>query len=228
MDTAGFILKYWFAMPAIKTKNYESISAFLGFCTFFLNLLKKIKPKYIVCAFDESLGSCFRNKIFPDYKKNREKAPQELKIQFKLCRNFLDLLGINNLASKKYEADDIINTLSINTRKTGMSNIIFTNDKDLFQIIYKNDIWWNLNDRKFNYSDLKNKLSFSPQNLPDFLGLMGDSVDNIPGLPGVGDKTAKKFLKEFGSIEGLLENTSELKGKIKEKIELNARIGSIF
>jgi len=224
MDTTGFILKYWFAMPAIKTKNYESISAFLGFCTFFLNLLKKIKPKYIVCAFDESLGSCFRNKIFPDYKKNREKAPQELKIQFKLCRNFLDLLGINNLASKKYEADDIINTLSINTRKTGMSNIIFTNDKDLFQIIYKNDIWWNLNDRKFNYSDLKNKLSFSPQNLPDFLGLMGDSVDNIPGAPGIGEKTASMLICKYKNIENVFNNIDSIPSDLGAKYQRYAKI----
>ena len=86
MDTTGFVLKYWFAMPQIQTENYESISAFLGFCTFFLNLLKRLNPKLIVCTFDESLGTCFRNKIFPDYKKNREKAPQELKIQFKLLQ----------------------------------------------------------------------------------------------------------------------------------------------
>ena len=118
----------------------------------------------------------------------------------------MDLLGINNLASKKYEADDIINTLSINTRKTGLSNIIFTNDKDLFQIIYKNDIWWNLNDRKFNYNDLKNKLRFSPQNLPDFLGLMGDSVDNIPGAPGIGEKTASVLISKYKNIENVFNN----------------------
>ena len=158
MDTTGFVLKYWFAMPQIQTKNYESISAFLGFCTFFLNLLKRLNPKLIVCTFDESLGTCFRNKIFPDYKKNREKAPQELKIQFKLCREFLNLIGINNMASEKYEADDIINTLSINNRKYGISNTILTNDKDLFQTIYDDDFWWDLNNKKYNHKDFFNAM----------------------------------------------------------------------
>ena len=113
VDATGFVLKYWFVMPKIKTENYESISAFLGFCPFFLKLLSDISPKYILCAFDESLGTCFRNKIFPDYKKNRENAPEELKTQFNLCRNFLNLLGINNLASNKYEEYDINNTISV-------------------------------------------------------------------------------------------------------------------
>ncbi len=211
-------------MPKIKTKNYESISAFLGFCTFFLDLLSDIKPKYILCAFDESLGTCFRNEIFPDYKKNRENAPKELKVQFNLCRNFLDLLGINNLASDKYEADDIINTVSINTRKAGMSNIIITNDKDLFQIIYEDDAWWNLSGKKFNHNDLKNKLKFSPQNLPELFGLMGDSVDGIPGAPGIGEKTASILINRYGNIDNVFANIdsiiSDLGSKYKRYVKI--------
>ncbi len=217
MDTTGFVLKYWFAMPQIQTKNYESISAFLGFCTFFLNLLKRLNPKLIVCTFDESLGTCFRNKIFPDYKKNREKAPQELKIQFKLCREFLNLIGINNMASEKYEADDIINTLSINNRKHGTSNIILTNDKDLFQTIYDDDFWWDLNNKKYNHKDLKKKLSFSPQNLTDFLGLMGDSVDNIPGAPGIGEKTAAVLINKYKNIDNIFDNINLISSDLGKK-----------
>ncbi len=217
MDTTGFVLKYWFAMPQIQTKNYESISAFLGFCTFFLNLLKRLNPKLIVCTFDESLGTCFRNKIFPDYKKNREKAPQELKIQFKLCREFLNLIGINNMASEKYEADDIINTLSINNRKYGISNTILTNDKDLFQTIYDDDFWWDLNNKKYNHKDLKKKLSFSPQNLTDFLGLMGDSVDNIPGAPGIGEKTATVLINKYKNIDNIFDNINLISSDLGKK-----------
>ena len=224
IDATGFVLKYWFAMPKITTKNYESISAFLGFSTFFLNLLSNVKPKYITCAFDESLGTCFRNKIFPDYKKNRESAPQELKVQFNLCRNFLNLLGINNLASDKYEADDIINTVSINARKSSMSNIVITNDKDLFQIIYQDDIWWNLNDKKFNYKDLRNKLKFSPQNFSDFLGLMGDSVDNIPGAPGIGEKTASALISRYENIDNVFDNIDSIPSKLGPKYERYTKI----
>ena len=217
VDTTGFVLKYWFAMPQIQTKNYESISAFLGFCTFFLKLLKKVDPRFITCAFDESLGSCFRNKIFPDYKKNRESAPHELKIQFQLCREFLNLIGVNNLASNKYEADDIINTLSINNREAGISNIVLTNDKDLFQIIYENDVWWNLNDKKYSHKDLEKKLNFSPQNLPDFLGLMGDSVDNIPGAPGIGEKTASILINKYKNIDNIFDNIDSITSDLGKK-----------
>ena len=211
-------------MPKIKTENYESISAFLGFCTFFLKLLSDISPKYILCAFDESLGTCFRNKIFPDYKKNRENAPEELKTQFNLCRNFLNLLGINNLASNKYEADDIINTISVNTRKSGMMNTIITNDKDLFQIIHEDDTWWNLNDKKFDYQTLRNKLKFSPQKLSDFLGLMGDAVDNIPGAPGIGEKTASTLINKYGNIDNVFANIDSLASDLGSKYERYTKI----
>ena len=136
-------------MPPVKTKNFESIAAFLGFASFVIRLLKNYQPKYISFQFDESLGTCFRNELYPDYKKTRESAPDELKNQLELCRKFLTLMGLDNNASKKYEADDILNTIAQNTRKQGLKNIILTNDKDLYQIIYKGDIWWDFKDKKY-------------------------------------------------------------------------------
>ncbi len=141
-------------MPTIKTKEYESISAFLGFCNFVIKFLKTYRPIYLSFAFDESLGTCFRNKIYPDYKKSREKAPEELKIQFKLCREFLNLLGISNIASKEYEADDILYTLSKNNREKKLNNIIITNDKDLYQIVHEGDLWWDFAEKKYTKKDL--------------------------------------------------------------------------
>ena len=206
MDSTGFALKYWFSMPPVKTQNYESIAAFLGFASFVIRLLKNYQPKYISFEFDESLGTCFRNDLYSDYKKTRENAPDELKSQLELCRIFLTLMGLDNNASEKYEADDILNTLAQITRKGGLKNIILTNDKDLYQIIYEGDIWWDFKDKKYGHKDLVNKLNFSPQDLADFLALMGDSVDNIPGAPGLGEKTAMALMGKYKSLNEIVQN----------------------
>jgi len=217
IDATGFVLKYWFSIPPVKTINFESISAFLGFSNFVLKFLSNYQPRYITFAFDESLGTCFRNNYYCDYKKNRELAPDELKMQLNLCRQFLDLIGLNNNASKVYEADDILNTMAINARKLKLNNIILTNDKDLFQMVYKDDIWWNYKDKKYSYEDLKEKLNFSPHNLSDFLGLMGDSVDNIPGAPGLGEKTAMVLMGKYKSLENIFLNINDIPSSLGQK-----------
>ena len=217
IDATGFVLKYWFSIPPVKTRNFESISAFLGFSNFVLKFLSNYQPRYITFAFDESLGTCFRNDYYCDYKKNRELAPDELKMQLNLCRQFLDLIGLNNNASKVYEADDILNTMAINARKSKLKNIILTNDKDLFQMVYKDDIWWNYKDKKYSYEDLKEKLNFSPHNLSDFLGLMGDSVDNIPGAPGLGEKTAMALMGKYKSLENIFLNINDIPSSLGQK-----------
>ena len=217
VDSTGFVLKYWFSMPPVQTKNYESIAAFLGFCSFAIKLLSEYKPSHISFAFDESLGTCFRNDIYPDYKKTRETAPDELKKQFNLCREFLTILGLDNHASNYYEADDIINTLSYNVRKSGHNSLILTNDKDLYQLIYPGDIWWDYKNKIFSHEDLKNYLGFIPQNLSDYLGLMGDSVDNIPGAPGLGEKTAMALMAEYQSLDNLIENVDSITDRVGSK-----------
>jgi len=224
IDSAGFVLKYWFSMPIIKTKKYESISAFLGFCNFVIKFLKTYNPHYLSFAFDESLGTCFRNKIYSDYKKSRERAPEELKIQFKLCREFLSLLGINNIASKKYEADDILYTLSKNNREKKLNNIIITNDKDLYQIIYDGDLWWNFAEKKYSQRDLVKKLGFSPQKLSDYLGLMGDAVDGIPGAPGIGNKTASALMVEYKNLDNILMNIDDIPLRLGERYKRFTKI----
>tara|TARA_B100001559_G_C16441056_1_gene594433 strand:+ start:117 stop:1022 length:906 start_codon:yes stop_codon:yes gene_type:complete len=219
IDSTGFVLKYWFSMPPVETKNYQSIAAFLGFSSFVIRLLNQYKPTYISFAFDESLGTCFRNKIYPDYKKTREKAPEELKDQLNLCREFLNVLGINNNASSMYEADDIIFTLSENVRNSGLNNIILTNDKDLYQLIYPGDIWWDYKSKIFSHEDIKSFLGFMPQKFSDYLGLMGDSVDNIPGAPGLGEKTAMILMGEYQNLENLIINVDSIPEKVGRKFK---------
>ena len=219
VDSTGFVLKYWFSMPPVETKNYESIAAFLGFSSFVVRLLNEYKPSHISFAFDESLGTCFRNKIYPDYKKNRENAPEELKAQLNLCREFLSILGLDNNASSEYEADDIIHTLSHNVRNSGCNNIILTNDKDLYQLIYPGDVWWDYKTKMFTHDDLKDFLGFIPQNLSDFLGLMGDSVDNIPGAPGLGEKTAMTLMAEYNDLESLINQLNSIPERVGIKFK---------
>ena len=206
IDSTALVLKYWFALPPIKTSKHKSIAAFMGFMNFVLKFVSDNKPSNICFAFDESLGTCFRNKIYKHYKENREVAPDELKQQFKLSRRFLSLMGLKNFASVRYEADDIIYTIAKNNRAMGLSNIIITNDKDLYQIIRGNDVWWNMSDKRYTYSKLREVLTFSPDKIPDYIGLAGDRVDNIPGAPGIGDKTASGLLDKFGCLENLYEN----------------------
>ncbi len=204
-------------MPEIVTKRGESISSFLGFTSFIRNFIHKYKPKRICIAFDESLGTCFRNKIYPNYKSNRPYPPSELIHQFELCKNFLTIIGIRNYSSRKYEADDLLCTMSQKNTKLGIRNIIITNDKDLFQLIYSDDIWWNYNNKKYNYSEIEKLLGFSPRFMPDYQALMGDTVDCIPGAPGIGSSTARKLISEYNTLDKVYENLGELTKKFGQR-----------
>ena len=151
--------------------------------------------------------------------KSTNLAPDELKKQFNLCREFLTILGLDNHASNYYEADDIINTLSCNVRKSGHNSLILTNDKDLYQLIYPGDVWWDYKNKIFSHQDLKNYLGFTPQNLSDYLGLMGDSVDNIPGAPGLGEKTAIALMREYESLDNLMDNIDTITDRVGKKFK---------
>lgn len=197
-------------MPEIVTKKGISISSFMGFSSFIRNFLYKYKPKKICMAFDESLGTCFRNKIYKDYKKNRPYPPDDLINQFQLCKDFLNIIGISNYASKDYEADDLLYTISQKNLDVNVNNIVITNDKDLYQLIYSKDIWWNYSGKKYNFSDITRLLGFSPRFMPDYQALMGDSVDCIPGAPGIGSTTAKQLISQYHSLDEIYENLNEL------------------
>ena len=210
IDATGIVLKYWFTIPPIKTQKFLSISALVGFSNFVKSFLKTHKPKRVCFAFDESLGTCFRNNIYRKYKQNRPMAPDELKVQFKLCRELLDILGLQNFASTEYEADDLLFTISRTNFTNKIRNVVITNDKDLFQIINKKDIWWNLKTKKLTYDDIYNLLGFSPKYFAEFQGLMGDSTDCIPGAPGIGSKTAKKLISHYKTLDEIYDNISEI------------------
>ena len=184
---------------------------------------------HIAVAFDESLASSFRNEIYPAYKANREPAPPELKRQFAWCRELCRHFGIAEFGSSTHEADDIIGTIAARFRSRGHRAVLVTRDKDLAQLIHAGDAYWDwAAERRLEYADIEGHFGVRPERMADFLALAGDSVDNIPGVPGVGPKTASALLREFASLEEIydgLERVASLPirgaGKLAAKLTLH-------
>jgi len=231
VDAYALIFRGYYAFiknPRINSKGLDT-SAVLGFTNSLFDVIKREKPDFLAVCFDKG-GSQDRIKLFDQYKANRQETPEAIKISVPIIEDILKSLNISILVKEGYEADDVIGTIAKKVKKDDFETYMVTPDKDFAQLVDESVFMyrpvfgggyetWGVNEvlEKFEISKTSQVI--------DFLAMKGDSVDNIPGLPGVGDKTAKKFIKQFGSLEGLLENTSELKGKIKEKIELNKDLG---
>ena len=158
-------------------------------------------------AFDGSLTTSFRTEIFADYKTNREKPPAELKEQFEICQALVSALGLKYLVHTRYEADDLIATAACNARKLGLRAAIVSSDKDLTQAVADRDVWWNFpKTNQLNAAGIHQRFGVWPQQMSDYLALVGDSVDNIPGVPGIGAKTAARILRVYPSLEVIYEN----------------------
>jgi len=157
--------------------------------------------------FDESLSKSFRTEIYPEYKANRDPAPEDLKRQFGQCRRFVRGLGVMECASPRYEADDLIGTLVEHGRKQGRPSTIVSRDKDLTQLLTQEDVFWDFAGKgKLRYEQIPGSFGVWPEQIADFLALAGDAVDNIKGVPGVGKKTATVLLQHFGSLEKIYDN----------------------
>ena len=231
IDAYALIFRGYYAFiknPRINSKGLDT-SAILGFTNSLFDVIKREKPEFLAVCFDKG-GSKDRIKIYEKYKANRDETPEAIKVAVPIIENILNSLGISILVKNGYEADDIIGTISKKASIENYQTYMVTPDKDFAQLV---------NDSVFIYrpvfgggyetwgvKEVLEKFEISkPSQVIDFLAMKGDSIDNIPGLPGVGDKTAKKFINEYGSIENLLNNTDKLKGKLKEKIELNKELG---
>ena len=231
IDAYALIFRGYYAFiknPRINSKGLDT-SAILGFTNSLFDVIKREKPDYLAVCFDKG-GSQDRIEIFEDYKANREETPEGIKIAVPIIEDILKSLNISILVKAGYEADDIIGTIAKKAKTQNFETYMVTPDKDFAQLV-EEDIYmyrpvFGGGYETWGVKEVLNKFEISrTSQVIDFLAMKGDSVDNIPGLPGVGDKTAKKFLKEYGSLENLLENTSDLKGKIKEKIEANKELG---
>ena len=232
LDAYALIFRGYYAFiknPRINSKGMDT-SAIMGFMNSLLDVIKRERPDHLAVCFDKG-GSHSRTELFTDYKANRDETPEAIKIAVPYIQQLLEAMHIPVIEKEGFEADDIIGTLAKQAEKEGFETYMVTPDKDFAQLVsecifmYRParmgngiEIW--------GIPEVQEKFEVErPEQVIDYLGMMGDAVDNIPGLPGVGDKTAKKFLKEFGSMEALLDNTDQLKGKLKEKIEANKELG---
>lgn len=207
VDASFFVFRAYYSVGLEMTGvDGEPVNALYGFSRFLGDLVEQAQPVHIGVAFDESLSSSFRNEIYPAYKANREPAPPELKRQFAWCRELCRHLGIAEFGSPVYEADDIIGAIAAQLRPRGHRAVLVTRDKDLAQLIHDGDSYWDwAAERRLEYADIEGHFGVRPERMADYLALTGDSVDNIPGVPGVGPKTAAALLREFASLEEIYD-----------------------
>jgi 5'-3' exonuclease len=205
IDASVYVFRGWFALPdTMRAPDGRPVNAVYGFAAFLTDLLAKAGPTHVAACFDESLSSSFRNAKYPEYKANREEAPDELKAQFDMCRQVCRALGVLDLASKRYEADDLIATLAAKARKAKRPVCIVTRDKDLAQLLGPDDRLWDFGeDLRYDRKAIHEKFGVWPEQLPDWQGLTGDSVDNIPGVRGIGDTAATALIARFGTLEAV-------------------------
>ncbi|VAW18557.1 DNA polymerase I [hydrothermal vent metagenome] len=232
LDAFALIFRGYYALiknPRINSKGMDT-SAIMGFTNSLFDVIKREKPDHLAVCFDKG-GSVERTEMFPEYKANRQETPDAIKIAVPYIQEILKAMHIPVVVLEGWEADDIIGTLAKQAEKEDYKVYMVTPDKDFGQLVSENifmyrparmgngiEIW--------GIPEIQKRFGVErPEQVIDYLGMMGDASDNIPGLPGVGDKTAKKFLEEFGSMEELLANTDKLKGKLKEKVENNAELG---
>ncbi|WP_264526306.1 DNA polymerase I [Flavobacterium sp. N502536] len=232
LDAYALIFRGYYAFiknPRINSKGMDT-SAIMGFMNSLLDVIKREKPDHLAVAFDKG-GSDLRNELFPEYKANRDVTPEAIKIAVPYICELLKAMHIPIIEVSGFEADDLIGTIAKQAEKENYKVFMVTPDKDFAQLVSENifmykparmgngiEIW--------GVPEVLAKFEIErPEQVIDFLGMMGDAADNIPGLPGVGEVTAKKLLKEFGTMENLLANTDKLKGKMKENIEANKEKG---
>lgn len=212
VDASVYIFRAWFSMSDDFVNDAgEPTNAVYGFSGFLCNLLEQTASQHVAVAFDVSLTTSFRNEIYPEYKANRDPAPEELRRQFAWARSVAEAMGLPCYADARYEADDLIGTLAYYWRDRGHPVYMVTADKDLAQLVGENDYWWDFSrNRKLNTRQLKEKFGVMPEQMADFLALTGDSVDNIPGVPGVGPKSAAALLGHFGDLDSVYERIDEV------------------
>ncbi len=212
IDASVYVFRAYYSIPDdMVDDNGNPINALYGFCRFIGDFMEQVTPEYVAVLFDESLTESFRKEIYPEYKANRDPAPPELKRQFELCRRYVRALGVMECSSPTYEADDLIGTLVDHGRNRGRPSTIVTRDKDLTQLLTKDDVFWDYAGKgKLRYEQIPGSFGVWPEQIADFLALAGDAVDNIKGVPGVGKKTATVLLQHFGSLEKIYDNLDKV------------------
>lgn len=226
IDGNNIIYRAFFAMPPLTNTAGQQTNAVYGFTTMLLRLIEEYKPSHMIVAFDAGKIT-FRHEGYEDYKGGRQKTPPELSEQFPMLKELLQNLGVPQFEINGYEADDIIGSISREADEAGRQVMIVSGDKDMLQLASEHTTVALVRKgvtevEMFGPQQIREKYDLTPAQIIDLKGLMGDASDNIPGVPGVGEKTALKLLHQFGSVEGVLAGTDELKGKMKEKLDEHA------
>ena len=213
VDSSIYIFRAWHIYDStITDRSGRPANAVFGFSDFLYQLLSQTRTRHLACAFDAAQTSSYRKELNPQYKANREPAPEALRQQFGRCRELCRALGILEFGSNRFEADDIIGSLAARYRSRGFAITVVSADKDLTQLITgDHDQWWDFaRGTVLNQHGVHKVFGVRPAQIADMLALSGDKVDNIPGIPGVGYATAAKLLQKYASVESILENAGRI------------------
>ena len=217
IDASPYIFRAYFSIPSsMQSPAGQPTNAIYGYTSFLIDLLKREQPTHVAVAFDGSLTTSFRNEIYPAYKAQRESPPAELEEQLDACFEVTQAMGLRAFIDDRYEADDIIGTLVAKFQKKDCSFVVVSGDKDLAQLVNAHTILWDFaKDRRFDAKAVRAHFGVKPEQIVDLLALQGDAVDNIPGVKGIGAKTAVALLKKFPHVEDLYEKIARV-----EKMEM--------
>ena len=211
IDASPYIFRAWFSLPEMEDPAGRPVSAVRGFAEFLLRYLVEAAPAHVACTFDESLTTSFRNELYPPYKAQRDLPPKELEDQLVGCQRVARAVGVRTFSDDRYEADDLIATLLAPLVEGGHHGVVVTSDKDLAQLVRPGvEMFDFAKDVRLGPDEVREKFGVDPTQIPDYLGLAGDAVDNIPGVRGVGAKTAAALLGAFADLDDLYEGLARV------------------
>ena len=229
IDANNFLFRAYHALPMLTAPDGRPVNAVHGYVRMVQAMRKEFAPEFLLAVFDAADGDNWRKKVYPPYKANRPPPPEDLQPQIPLVRLATEALSIPWLEDRKYEADDLIARYVQAGVEAGLEVVVVSSDKDLQQLVRGEDdergavrMWDTMKNRRIGPAEVREQWGVGPELLGDLLALSGDSSDNIPGVPGIGPKTASGLIEEFGSLEGILTNTAKIKGKRREKLEQHA------
>lgn len=225
VDGPVYVFRGWFALPdSILSPSGEAANAFRGFADFLMRLLEHTGEAPVAVAFDESLTHCFRNEIHAAYKASREMPPPELERQFVWCRQLCRAMGVMELASERFEADDLIASLANIARRDGQAVTVVSRDKDLIQVLRPGDhLLAGPGEKDRDYATLATELGFAPERMSEVQALTGDPIDDIPGVPGIGQKTAARLMTHFPDLESLYADIDQHGAMALEGLKLRGQ-----
>lgn len=218
VDGSSYLFRAYFAMPPLTNAQGEPTGAIYGVLNMIRKLIKDYDPEHLAIIFDPK-GKTFRNELYSEYKANRAEMPDELRVQIAPLHEAIRALGLPLIIVDGVEADDVIGTLAVQAQKEGLNTLISTGDKDMAQLVNDHVTLVNtMNDKMLDHDGVQEKFGVTPEQIIDYLALMGDTSDNIPGVPKVGPKTAAKWIAQYGSLDEIVAHADEIKGKVGENL----------